>query len=65
MAYWSIARLYIARRRNPSPSATASRFGVYIKAQRGPLDFLVRLASSIPSPRVNLTRFHGVFAANH
>jgi hypothetical protein len=30
-----------------------------------PLDFLARLASLIPSPRVNLTRFHGVFSANH
>jgi len=27
-----------------------------------PLDFLARLASLIPLPRVNLTRFHGVFA---
>ena len=30
-----------------------------------PLDFLTRLASLVPSPRVNLTRFQGVFAANH
>ncbi len=27
-----------------------------------PLDFLSRLASLVPRPRVNLTRFHGVFA---
>jgi hypothetical protein len=27
-----------------------------------PLDFIARLASLVPSPRVNLTRFHGVFA---
>ena len=27
-----------------------------------PLDFLSRLASLIPKPRVNLVRFHGVFA---
>jgi hypothetical protein len=27
-----------------------------------PLDFLARLASLVPLPRVNLTRFHGVFA---
>jgi hypothetical protein len=27
-----------------------------------PLDFLSRLAALVPSPRVNLTRFHGVFA---
>ena len=29
-----------------------------------PLDFLSRLASLVPKPRVNLTRFHGVFAPN-
>ena len=29
-----------------------------------PLDFLARLASLVPRPRVNLTRFHGVFAPN-
>ncbi len=29
-----------------------------------PLDFIARLASLTPPPRVNLTRFHGVFAPN-
>ena len=29
-----------------------------------PLDFISRLASLVPKPRVNLTRFHGVFAPN-
>jgi hypothetical protein len=29
-----------------------------------PLDFLARLAALVPAPRVNLTRFHGVFAPN-
>jgi hypothetical protein len=29
-----------------------------------PLDFIARLVSLIPRPRVNLTRFHGVFAPN-
>ena len=29
-----------------------------------PLDFISRLASLIPKPRVNLTRFHGIFAPN-
>lgn len=29
-----------------------------------PLDFISKLASLIPAPRVNLTRFHGVFAPN-
>jgi Putative transposase len=30
-----------------------------------PLDFLARSTSLVLSPRVNLTRFHGVFSANH
>jgi hypothetical protein len=29
-----------------------------------PLDFVSRLVSLVPKPRVNLTRFHGVFAPN-
>jgi hypothetical protein len=29
-----------------------------------PLDFLARLAALVPSPGVNLTRYHGVFASN-
>jgi hypothetical protein len=29
-----------------------------------PLDFIARLAALVPKPRVNLTRFHGVFALN-
>ena len=29
-----------------------------------PLDFISRLVSLAPKPRVNLTRFHGVFASN-
>lgn len=29
-----------------------------------PLDFIARLAALIPKPRVNLTRFYGVFAPN-
>ena len=30
-----------------------------------PLDFMARLAALVPPPRVNLTRYHGVFAPNH
>ena len=30
-----------------------------------PLDFMARLAALVPKPRVNLTRFHGVFAPNN
>ena len=29
-----------------------------------PLDFISRLVSLVPKPRVHLTRFHGVFAPN-
>jgi len=29
-----------------------------------PLDFIARLVSLVPPPRVNLTRYHGVFAPN-
>ena len=29
-----------------------------------PLDFSIRLAALVPKPRMNLTRFHGVFAPN-
>ena len=30
-----------------------------------PLDFVARLAALVPEPRVNLTRYHGVFAPNN
>ena len=29
-----------------------------------PLDFIARLAALVPKPRVNLTRYNGVFAPN-
>ena len=29
-----------------------------------PLDFIARLAALVPRPRVNLTRYNGVFAPN-
>jgi hypothetical protein len=29
-----------------------------------PLDVMARLAALVPRPRLNLTRFHGVFAPN-
>jgi len=32
--------------------------------ENNPLDFIARLAALMPRPRVNLTRFHGVFAPN-
>ena len=30
-----------------------------------PLDFIAKLAALVPKPRINLTRFHGVFAPNN
>ena len=42
---------------------TAYRDGTHVIFE--PLDFLARLASLVPSPRVNLTRFHGCFAPHH
>ena len=30
-----------------------------------PVDFIARLAALVPKPRVNLTRYHGIFAPNH
>ena len=30
-----------------------------------PLDFIAKLVALVPNPRVNLTRYHGVFAPNH
>ncbi len=30
-----------------------------------PVDFIARLAALVPKPRVNLTRYHGVFAPNN
>ncbi len=32
--------------------------------ERNKLDFMAKLAALVPKPRVNLTRFHGVFAPN-
>jgi hypothetical protein len=29
-----------------------------------PVDFIAKLAALVPRPRINLTRFHGVFAPN-
>jgi hypothetical protein len=30
-----------------------------------PLDFISKLAALVPVPRVNLTRYHGIFAPHH
>ena len=42
------------------PSAVQNRSRRFCE----PLDFISKLAALVPKPRVNLTRFHGVFAPN-
>jgi hypothetical protein len=49
------ARSFVAERRlHLAAGGTGAR----------PLDFISRLAALVPKPRVNLTRYHGVFAPN-
>jgi len=45
--------------RKPYPSPSGATHVMF-----EPLDFISRLVALIPKPRVNLTRFHGVFAPN-
>ena len=45
--------------RKPYPSPSGATHVVL-----EPLDFMARLAALVPRPRLNLTRFHGVFAPN-
>ena len=35
-----------------------------LRYTRRTVDFIARLASRVPTPRVHLTRYHGVFAPN-
>ena len=43
-----------------SGEASVRKWG-FLDPQAGPLDFIARLAALVPKPRLNLTRFHGVF----
>jgi hypothetical protein len=45
--------------RKPHPSSDGATHVIF-----EPLDFIARLAALVPPPRLNLTRFHGVFAPN-
>ena len=51
-----------------SPTGTKTRPDAATTRSKGSepftLDFLARLAALVPRPRVNLTRYHGVFAPN-
>jgi hypothetical protein len=58
-------RATLADARRPHPLRAQHPVPRWHHRQFEPLNFPARLASLVPSPRVNLTRFHGVFAANH
>ncbi len=66
-----IARPAIAEKRLSLTSTGKVRYELKTPFRNGtthvifePLDFMARLAALVPKPRVNLTRFHGVFAPN-
>lgn len=66
-----IARPAIAEKRLSLTSNGKVRYELKTPFRNGtthvifePLDFIARLAALVPKPRVNLTRFHGVFAPN-
>ena len=66
-----IARPAIAEKRLSLTSTGKVRYELKTPFRNGtthvifePLDFIARLAALVPKPRVNLTRFHGVFAPN-
>jgi ribosomal protein S27E len=66
-----IARPAIAEKRLSMTSTGKVRYELKTPFRNGtthvifePLDFMARLAALVPKPRVNLTRFHGVFAPN-
>jgi hypothetical protein len=66
-----VTRPAIAERRLSLTPAGAVRYQLKTPYRNGtthvifePLDFIARLAALVPRPRVNLTRYHGVFAPN-
>lgn len=44
----------------PLPASVPGRYDPHVVLES--LDFIARLAALVPRPRLNLTRFHGVFA---
>jgi len=63
VALAALAHPAVAAFVHPCTSKTPYRDGTtHVVFQ--PLDFIARLAALVPRPRVNLTRFHGVFAPN-
>lgn len=66
-----IARPALSERRLSLTAAGKVRYQLKTPYNNGtthvvfePLDFLAKLAALVPRPRVNLTRYHGVFAPN-
>ncbi len=66
-----IARPAVSERRLSLTSTGKVRYELKTPYRNGtthvifePVDFIARLAALVPKPRVNLTRFHGVFAPN-
>jgi hypothetical protein len=66
-----IARPAVSEKRLSLTSTDKTRYELKTPYRNGtthvifePLDFIARLAALVPKPRVNLTRFHGVFAPN-
>ena len=64
---------FSCKRRGFCPSCGARRMAFQLKTPYRdgtthvifePLDFIARLAALVPKPRVNLTRYNGVFAPN-
>jgi len=66
-----IARPAVSEKRLSLPATGKVRYELKTPYRNGsthvifePVDFVARLAALVPKPRVNLTRFHGVFAPN-
>jgi len=47
-----------------TPYRNGTTHVIFVRGGLPPLDFIAKLAVLVPKPRVNLTRFHGVFAPN-
>lgn len=63
---WRIKNVGCAQRASNDHSKKHQTVIHFVNLERNiePLDFIARLAALVPKPRVNLTRFHGVFAPN-
>ena len=65
--YYPAFAALMAEQERPLPDYVQREFEDYLRCGRlehGPLDFIARLAALVPKPRVNPTRYHGVFTPN-